>query len=212
MHTLSKTTGDDLDWDDQVTLRFDDSNPLHEDFNNKVQEAQEHLVELRRQQNRVEKQKTELEELNQMQGRFVQGRRELSEKLNRAMAMLDRETYETQTRADQLDHAKDTFTRHLDVVESLHPEEWERPGLRAELTRALGVIEEAETDYSKTLTTLRASVLNGGSTPPTERGSDGQTTGQSANFKDWFLKGLAFTTPLMIFIAFVIVLRSLLEF
>ena len=174
--------------------------PINEDFEERVKEAQEQLLKLRHQQDLLERQKSELELLSQQQEKFVDGRATLSEKLHRGICKLEREAFEAEKRVEQFLHIKDVFARHLEIVESLNPESWSRTELRSELGRALVALAEAESDYQNSMSRA-AGLLDrkfesapGGPMPLADAMGNGKN-----DFASWFLKGLAFTLPLVIF-------------
>ena len=189
------------------TLGFDDDSlmeipPINEDFEEKVQEAQEQLLKLRHEQEVLEKQKTELENLSRQQEKFISGRTVLVEQLNRSISAFEREAFEAEKRVDLFLHAKDSFTRHLEVIESFKPEQWSREELRSELGRALSAIEDAETEYENSTSRLsgftqtkKGAALASSSSTTAHRA----LAGLPQDFVSSFLSGLAFTLPVMIF-------------
>lgn len=115
----------------------------------RVQTTQNRLAQLREEAEALEQEKLRFEELSRQQKEFMNGRTEMGEKLTRALAHLDRETYEAQRRVEQLLVIKDNFNHHLDVIDSLNPEQWNPHDLRQDLARALGMIEAARDAYLK---------------------------------------------------------------
>ena len=223
-HARSVTPGrhhqpsDSGDEDDELTLHFDDRPDLHEDFEAKVQKAQEQLLSLRRRQENLERQKSELEELSRKQERFVRGRNDLLERINRAIVALDRETHDTNCWLEQLQHTKDSFARHLSLLESLTPEEWSRADLRGELNHAISVIEDAEDEYARSIARLKASgrplTSSGGDKPDGDDGGGLAALGignDARGFRFWLVSGLAFTVPLMMFLVVLVLLQALLK-
>ncbi len=174
--------------------------PIQEDFEERVQEAQEQLLKLRHQQDLLEKQKSELELLSQQQEQFMDGRSLLSEKLQRGISTMEREAFEAEKRVEQYLHIKDTFGQHVEILEALTPESWSRSELRGELGRALTAIEEAESDYENCMSRAAGlldrnpEIASGSPLPVSYVSADGKN-----NFTSWFVKGLAFTLPLVIF-------------
>ncbi len=208
IHSESSSVADD----DELTLRFDDQNPLRENFDEKVQQAQERLLHLRQAQQQVERQKQELEELSEKQERFSHGRTDLLDRLNRALAVLDRETYDAQQRSGNLALAKEAFQRHLSLLDSLQPEQWSRAELQAELSHAIGAIEDAEDEYTKTMSRL-------GNPAGTQSGDTGAAqstpfsaiaaTGGDHGFAFWFRCGFAFTLPIMVFLFVITIVNAI---
>jgi tetratricopeptide (TPR) repeat protein len=212
--------------DEEVSLVVDT-----DEFDEQVQQAQEQLLALRHQQQIIERQKAEIEELKIKRQLFLTGRTEIVEKLNRSIITLERETYEAQKRVEQYLQAKDSFERHLEAIEDINPEEWSRSELRNQLSRSLGVIEDARADYQKSLT--RIDKLQSDIAAPSEvtkaeaeatniiAAAVGSTSIRTVSagakemlttrdFGYWFRSGFAFTLPLIIFGVFALILSILL--
>ncbi len=119
------------------------------DIEERVQSTQHRLAQLRQEAEELEQEKQRFEELSRQQKEFMNGRAEMGDKLSKALTHLDRETYEAQRRVEQLLVIKDTFNHHLDVIDSLNPEQWNPSDLRHDLGRALGMIDEAREEYLK---------------------------------------------------------------
>jgi hypothetical protein len=184
-----------------------------ENLAERVQTTQQRLTLLRAEADALEREKLQFEELSRKQTDFMQGRSEMAEKLSRSIAMLDRETYEAQKRVEQLLVIKDNFHQHLDVVDSINPEQWNPQDLQHELTRSLGIIEDAREEYRKAI--ARVQMLTNAPAPamvasPTTapqgmmRESAGSRTGglpieiSRQAFRVWAFCGAAFTLPLIV--------------
>ena len=76
--------------DNGLRLCVVDTPPHQEEVDWKLQQAREHLLTLRRQQDELEPQKAELEELRRKQEEYSRGRAEMVESLTRGMAILER--------------------------------------------------------------------------------------------------------------------------
>lgn len=135
------------------------------DLEERVQTTQNRLAELRQEAEALEEEKRRFEELSRQQKEFMQGRSEMGDKLTRALAHLDRETYEAQRRVEQLLVIKDTFTHHLDVVDSLNPEQWNPHDLRHDLGQALGMIEDAREEFIKGTNRIQQLTAGSGHAP-----------------------------------------------
>ena len=185
------------------------------DLEERVQTTQHRLSQLRQEAEALEQEKLRFEELSRQQKEFMQGRVEMGEKLTKALTHLDRETYEAQRRVEQLLVIKDTFNHHLDVVDSLNPEQWNPADLRHDLGRALGMIDEAREEYIKGssrihLLTAGATSANQPSAPaPSPATATAAMTLPSTGapstlpvalnkdtFRFWLFCGLGFTVPL----------------
>lgn len=185
-----------------------------ENLAERVQTTQQRLTLLRAEADALEREKLQFEELSRKQTDFMQGRTEMAEKLSRSIAMLERETYEAQKRVEQLLVIKDGFHQHLEVVDSLNPEQWNPKELQHELTRSLGIIEDAREEYRKAI--ARVQMLTNApapampSSPATApQGMMRESAGSSRAgglpveisrqaFRVWAFCGAAFTLPLIV--------------
>jgi len=93
-------------------LELTEEEPSGEHLDDQVQKAQEQLLQLKRQQEQIEKQKRELEELSRRQDELEQGRGEMTDKLTRALVVLEREAYNAQSRLEQIRVARESFAQH----------------------------------------------------------------------------------------------------
>src|ERR1051326_8928616 len=104
-----------------------------EHIDEQVQKAQEQLLQLKRQQEQIEKQKRELEELGRRQEELEHGRTEMTDKLTRALVVLEREAYNAQNRLEQVRAARESFAQHLELIEAIDPRSWNPADLHKEL-------------------------------------------------------------------------------
>ena len=180
------------------------STPSAERIGNEVQKAQEQLLTLRRQQEQIERQKRELEELSRRQDELEQGRTEMIEKLSRALVAVERQTGEAQKRVEQLHSTNEAFGSHLVALESINPKGWASADLQRELSRALGMVDHARTDYNqqKARFAADASKDNGAAegSASGEQSSYAAMFGEQADhhFSYWLKAGVAFTLPLLV--------------
>jgi DNA repair exonuclease SbcCD ATPase subunit len=179
-------------------LDLTEEDPSAEHLDNQVQKAQEQLLQLKRQQEQIEKQKRELEELSRRQDELEQGRGEMTDKLTRALVVLEREAYNAQSRLEQIRVARESFAQHLELVEAIDPRNWNPSDLHKELSRALSTVDDARTEYNEHRSRLQAGGGNSDqSLPDTARGVYENSGGRS--FSEWLQIGLALTLPLILF-------------
>jgi len=167
-------------------------------LDSQVQKAQEQLLQLRRQADQIEKQKRELEELSRRQEELERGRAEMTDKLSRSLVILEREGYDSQKKLEQIRATHESFTQHLQLLESIDPKSWNAAELPKELSRALSTVDDARTEFSQQRSRLEAS---GGESseidlPEVTSGTAG-LGGKS--FVQWMQIGFAVTLPLIIF-------------
>ena len=179
-----------------------------EHLDNQVQKAQEQLLQLKRQQEQIEKQKRELEELSRRQDELEHGRAEMTDKLTRALVVLEREAYNAQNRLEQIRVARESFAQHLELIEAIDPRTWNPSDLHKELSRALSTVDDARTEYNEHRSRLQAAGGGNGdaSLPDTTPGVYENTAGRS--FSEWLQIGLALTLPLILFGAIAIALLA----
>jgi cell division protein FtsB len=167
-------------------------------LDSQVQRAQEQLLQLRRQAEQIEKQKRELEELSRRQEELERGRAEMTDKLSRSLVILEREGYDSQKKLEQIRATHESFTQHLQLLESIEPKSWNAADLPKELSRALSTVDDARTEFSQQRSRLEAS---GGDS--TEINLPEITTGTAGlggkSFVQWVQIGFAVTLPLIVF-------------
>ena len=127
-----------------------------EHLDSQVQKAQEQLQQLRRQADMIEKQKRELEELSRRQEELERGRAEMTDKLSRSLVILEREGYDSQKKLEQIRATHESFTQHLQLLESIDPKGWNPAELPKELSRALSTVDDARTEFSQQRSRLEA--------------------------------------------------------
>jgi DNA repair exonuclease SbcCD ATPase subunit len=166
-------------------------------LDSQVQRAQEQLVQLKRQQEQIEKQKRELEELSRKQEDLEKGRSEMIEKLSRSLVVIERETYEAEKRVEQLRLTNATFAQHLDSLERINPKGWNNSDLHKELSKALSAVDDARSEYTKSLTKINAKsdevIIPNATVEDTYYSS-----ADDSKFVVWLKRGFAFTLPLLI--------------
>src|SRR5438552_13600160 len=180
-----------------LELSEDEANsPEHLD--SQVQKAQDQLLQLKRQQEQSEKQKRELEELSRRQDELEHGRAEMTDKLTRALVVLEREAYNAQSRLEQIRVARESFAQHLELIESIDPRNWNPSDLHKELSRALSTVDDARTEYNEHRSRLQAAGADSeASLPDTAPGVYENSDGRS--FSEWLQIGLALSLPLIFF-------------
>ena len=172
-------------------------------IDSQVQKAQEQLLNLRRQQEQIERQKRELEELSRRQEELETGRAEMSDKLTRALVVLERQSNDAQKRVEQLHLVGETFASHLSTLEAIQPKSWASADLQKELSRALGMVDHARTEYGQQRARFAADVAEG--TASTDGAAtenpydDAPGAGGDKSFVYWLKAGVAFTLPLLLF-------------
>ena len=121
------------------------------EFDEQLASAQLQLKELKKQEEEIEKQKTELEHLRQMQNSFNRGKVEMTDNLQHAITLLERERLDAEQRILQDTRAQSIFNRTLEEITSLSPEDSNHSELHTQLEIAGNVIDDAREEYVRTL-------------------------------------------------------------
>jgi len=166
-------------------------------LDSQVQKAQEQLLHLRRQADQIEKQKRELEELSRRQEELERGRAEMTDKLSRSLVILEREGYDSQKKLEQIRATHESFTQHLQLLESIDPKSWNSGELPRELSRALSTVDDARAEFSQQRSRLEAGTGEASEIelPDVARGG----SGLGKSFLEWVQIGFAVSLPLIIF-------------
>jgi hypothetical protein len=112
------------------------------------------LIALRRQQEELERQKSELEDLRRKQEEYSRGRAEITDNLTRGLLALERQQIESQRLAEMCSATTDTFHGYADQIQQINDGDWNSGNVRAELSRALGIVEAARLEYNRARTKL----------------------------------------------------------
>jgi hypothetical protein len=123
--------------------------PHREEVDSKLDQAREHLLALRRQQEELERQKNGLEELRRKQEEYSRGRAETTDKLTRGLIALERQEADSRRLAELCAASILAFRDCSDRIQQIHDDEWNSGNVREELSKALGVIEGARLEYNR---------------------------------------------------------------
>jgi hypothetical protein len=190
-----------------LDLPAEDDATAGEHLDSQVQKAQEQLLQLKRQQELIERQKRELEELSRRQEQLQSGKAEMVEKFTRALVVVERESYDAQKRVEQLLAIHDSFQQHLELLESINPKGWEGLDINKELSKALSAIDDARTEYTRSVPKISPD-----SDPEVDPmassvgGSYGAGMEPAHDFVYWLKAGAAFTLPLIVALIIVVLL------
>ncbi len=183
-----------------------DDSVFPDELDDEFQEKQKELIELRQREELLERQKQQLEDLRRKQHELHSGKSEMTEKLTRALVIIERQAYESQKRVEQLLYTKEAFNHHLAMIEAIEPEHWIRDDLHRELSAALGALDDARDEYGKSTAALnatreQAAAPSGAGQTPGHLQPSIDTTALDANEPDdrdfvyWLKCGFAFTLP-----------------
>ena len=131
-----------------------DAPTCKQEVESRLDEAREQLLALRRQQEELDRQKSDLEELRRKQDEYARGRTEMIESLTRGLVLLEAEQTQAQRHAELCGTTSQAFRDYLEQLHSIRDEEWTSANVRSELSRALGVGDNARLEYNRARTKL----------------------------------------------------------
>jgi hypothetical protein len=184
-----------------------------EDIGQELQQRQQELLLLQRQQQELQERARQLTELNTRRTELIHGQREIRERLLRAIVILERAEAQSRKEVEQMHETRQTFSEQLAEINAIEPSEWSPSSIEEELARALAKVDQAQAVYTQSRAKLDA--LRGRDLEPTEGGEEGAGSGStpsgSDSFTDNFLRGLAFNLPLILAIFLGLILFQILK-
>jgi len=171
---------------------------LGANIDQQVQDAQEQLQLLKRQQEAIEKQKRVLEELHQKQEVFERGKADMVEKLTRALVVLERQELDAHRRVDQLRATHESFSEHLKTLETINPNTWPQSEVGKELNRALSNLDNAKADFAQCRSRVQSELEEGEDGEITEGEEEEAFAAPHQDFLYWLKSGFAFTLPMVL--------------
>ena len=166
------------------------------ELGDKVQQVRAELESLKQKQEEIEREKARLEELKRRQDSLEQGRTEMLDKLTRALVVVQREIEESQKRVEQMHTIYNSFTQHLQHIESINARGWLPQDLPRELSKALSSVEDARAEYIKAQAKLSVDTSGEVALPMQE--VEYQVAEEERGFIYWLKSGFAFTLPIQV--------------
>lgn len=184
----------------QLEMSADPYSPAapSDDFEGKLQEAQQQLEHLQQQRELLERQKAEMDELTRRKEEFISGQIELSERLSNSLTAIDRELFELRQELEDLEQTRQSFSAHLERLENIEPESWPKESLSQDLNRALTMLDQAEDEFDSAVDHFANGRTRGifGSGPV--RSSRKAATVAPSDFITNLKNGLAFNLPVVV--------------
>lgn len=173
-----------------------------EQVEDQVATAMKELEQLRQRQEDLESQKADLQDLRKKQQAFQQGRRELMDRMNQSLVTLEKEELQAEQHVELLSSARKQFRNRMKELDSIHEQSWTEDRYRTELSAALTRIEEARTEYNKTMGRIQAnrsdSSTLSASAPVDASSSSGEQAFGGTAFTATLMRGLALTLPVVV--------------
>lgn len=121
----------------------------NDDYDHKLKAAQEELERIQSQKEELARKKQELEELTARKRTFLSQQSELFEKFTSAVTLINRELEEIRQEAEDLEQCRACFAAHLDKIQKINPDSWNRDNLAERLERANMIIDIAVDEYDQ---------------------------------------------------------------
>jgi chromosome segregation ATPase len=166
-----------------------------DDYDDKLKAAEEELVRIQNQREELARRKQELEELTALKRTFLSQQAEVSEKLNSAITLINRELLEVQQEAEDLEQCRVCFVSHLDKLAKINPESWTRENQAERMNRSNMALDIAVDEYDQAANHFensRCGAIFG--RVSTRKRSKTRTT-DHAEFMQHLRNGLAFNLP-----------------
>ncbi len=166
--------------------------------------AMQELELLRKRQEQLESEKRELEEFKRKSEEFERGRRDVIANIRRSLSSIERDELETQRLLELLQGTQTRFKSLLANVEDIKEQSWSEENIRVELTRALGMIEDARMEFNRSVAKIEAVKSERSGAPasaapaPVLFDDTSSSYDHDKSFSHWLKIGAAFSLPLII--------------
>lgn len=164
----------------------------------KLQQTSEQLATLRRQQQDLERQKAELEDLRRKQDEYARGKAAMIEQLNRGLVRLEREQQQAESTAELCAASRRAFRDCLDQLHTIHDEQWTSENLRAELSCALALVENARLEHGRALAKLPCLAVKDETVAGTSNSPSAPASLREGEFRRYVKIGLAASLPIIV--------------
>lgn len=185
-------------------LEMDSRGNPSDDVDGQLRMAQTQLEELQAQREELERLKQETEHLNHRKRGLISSQVEVTERLSSSITLVEREIHEMRQEIEDLDQCRVCFANHLKKIEKLNPESWTRDQIAEKLDRAMAIVEHADDEYAQA-----AEHFSRTRSAPIFSGARRASRSPGGEFRQQFMRGLAFNLPLILMALFGFVLYLL---
>ena len=182
----------------QMEMQSDGRAVRDDDYDRKLQVAQEELERIQLQREDLERKKSELEELTGRKRTFMTQQLELTEKLTSALTLVDRELYDMRQEADDLEQCRTCFAAHLDKIQKITPENWSRENLSERLEKSSMAIDIAADEYDQAAAHFEGTRSGAIFGRPSKRSRASGRHATSSEFMQNLRNGFAFNLPIVV--------------
>ena len=169
-----------------------------EDYDRKLKDTQDEIERIQQQREELERKKIELEELTGRKRAFISQQVELTEKITSALTLIDRELFEIRNEADDLEQCRTCFAGHLDKIQKINPENWNRENTSEKLERASISIDLADDEYDQAAAHFEGTRSGAIFGRASKRGRNSARNNSSSEFVTNLRNGFAFNLPVVV--------------
>jgi hypothetical protein len=165
---------------------------LHE----QVGGAMKQIEQLRLRQEQLSHDKSELESLLRRQSEYLAAKQSLMVQLRHGATVLERREGESVRLLELIRESRLRFAQTLDLLGRIDEEGWADKSFDTELTNAAALVAEGQAMRDRLMAQIEALAWRG--TGEDARGSSmGMRSGDFELFRTWFLRGIAFSVPVI---------------
>lgn len=191
-----------LDEDSKISSTGDGrTTVLRTKFTSKEEEARKKLDEIRQQMEALERQRLENAELTRRLEEFDRNKTEAKHQFERIIASLEKHELEIGRQLATVSSVKKALEEHLGNLDDIREESWTSDDVKQNLQDAQETLEEAKLELSRgrqQLAFLETVDLEEVTPQESISRSNGPANFEMSQFKTEFLRGLAWTLPLII--------------
>lgn len=181
----------------QLEMATAGSGNRDEDYDRKLKQAQEELDRIQAQREELERKKSELEELTVRKRTFLSQQVELTEKLTSSLTLIDRGLFEMRQEAEDLEQCRVCFAAHLDKIQKINPESWNRENQSEKLEKASMAIDIASDEYDQAAAHFEGTRSGSIFGRASKRGRTAIRSGANSEFMVNLRNGFAFNLPIV---------------
>lgn len=186
-----------------------------QDADTQTTRAMQELELLRKRQEQLELEKRELEEFKRKSEEFERGKRDIIANIKRSLTAIERDDIDAQRMQELLESTRSRFKILLNDLEDIKEQNWSEENIREELTKSLGIIEDARIEYNKSIAKIETikqekagAMAATQATAPVLFEDHTSSLDLDKTFSHWFKIGVALSLPLIIALAVLFILHA----
>jgi len=188
----------------QMEMAASGASENEEDYVRRLKENQQQIERVQAEREDIARKKTELEEFTSRKRNFLSQQAELSEKLTSALTLIDRTLFEIKQENEDLEQCRTCFAAHLERIQKINPEAWNRDTQPERLEKASMAIDIASDEYDQAASHFEGSRSGGIFGRRSKRSRSSHRDRTSSEFMVNLSNGFAFNLPIIVLGSFAI--------